>query len=177
MMRAASLAALLTLALVALPAGGEIYKWKDKDGKVHFSDIPPVGVDVKPAGRQTAPSPSGVSDSPDIESETPDGEGATGSAIPKAAADKSQAERDLEFRQRREAEAKAKQKAAQDTAKAERRAADCERAKIQRAALSSGQRAARPTGDGGRTFLTLEEREAEISRAQELIDAFCDEKN
>jgi glutaredoxin len=35
-----SLAALL-LAALALPAAGQVYKWTDRDGRVHFGDRPP----------------------------------------------------------------------------------------------------------------------------------------
>jgi len=32
---------LLLLALLALPAAAQVYKWKDADGKTHFGDRPP----------------------------------------------------------------------------------------------------------------------------------------
>lgn len=38
----------LLSALIAMPAGaGELYRWKDADGKLHFTDTPP------PAGAET----------------------------------------------------------------------------------------------------------------------------
>ena len=57
-MNAAIPLALLAFALAALPASAEIYKWKDKDGKLHFSDIPPTGVHAKPVGKTPAPPPA-----------------------------------------------------------------------------------------------------------------------
>ena len=29
--------------LVALPAAAEIYQWRDTQGRVHYSDMPPAG--------------------------------------------------------------------------------------------------------------------------------------
>lgn len=37
----------LLLALIALPAGAEIYKWTDARGNVHFSDTPPARVKAR----------------------------------------------------------------------------------------------------------------------------------
>ncbi|MDR1423748.1 MAG: DUF4124 domain-containing protein [Azoarcus sp.] len=166
--------ALLVFALAALPANAEIYTWKDKDGKPHFADIPPTGINAQPVGKTFAPPPA--TEAGDAPAPAAEGEAATpASDIPKAAPAKTRAERDLEFRQQRAAAAEAQTKAEKDAAHAARRAQDCERAKNQRAALINGQRAARPTENGGRVFLTQEERTAEISRVQEMIDAFCGE--
>jgi hypothetical protein len=46
------LAALL-LALLAIPAGAEIYKWTDVQGKVHYGDQPPSGSIPRPFNPQT----------------------------------------------------------------------------------------------------------------------------
>ncbi len=39
------------LCLILLPVSSavssEIYKWKDKDGKIHYSDTPPPGIEVE----------------------------------------------------------------------------------------------------------------------------------
>ncbi|MDR0634784.1 MAG: DUF4124 domain-containing protein [Azoarcus sp.] len=167
--------ALLAFALVfVLPASAEIYQWKDEQGRVHFSDIPPNQANVGKTISSTPARPHPVADDP--EAAQPDGETAPANAIPAAAPAKSLAERDLEFRKRRAADAEARAKAEKDAAQANRRAQDCQRARIQHGALVSGQRVARPTADGGREFLDAGEREAEIARAQELVDAFCNEK-
>lgn len=44
-------AEIFLLCLILLPASSavssEIYKWKDKDGKIHYSDTPPPGIEVE----------------------------------------------------------------------------------------------------------------------------------
>lgn len=170
--------------LIALPVGAEVYKWKDKDGKVHFSDIRPNQENVTPLNSRPQPLAVDKDSSAEEEGENAAQAGEAGeksegsapetSAVPKAAPPKSIAERDLEFRQRRAARAEAEAKAEKENDRATRRAGECERARNQFKALTSGQRIARPTADGGRAFLTDDERNAEISRTRELVDAFCD---
>ncbi|MYN02254.1 DUF4124 domain-containing protein [Pseudoduganella sp. DS3] len=41
----------MVLALAALPAHAQLYKWTDANGKVHYSDRPQDGVDVKAVPR------------------------------------------------------------------------------------------------------------------------------
>jgi hypothetical protein len=53
-MRAAAL--LLCLALAGLAGAAEVYKWTDKDGKVHFGDAPPPdAIDAQRTGITSAP--------------------------------------------------------------------------------------------------------------------------
>ncbi|MDR3212944.1 MAG: DUF4124 domain-containing protein [Azoarcus sp.] len=160
--------ALLALVL-ALPAQAEIYKWTDKNGQTHFSDIPPNQPGIKAIGSSTRPQPAPGSEAPATNA-------AATSAITTNAPAKSLAERDLEFRQRRAAAAEASVKTSEDAARADRRAQDCQRARTQHDALMSGQRVSRLNADGGRTFLNDDERKAEIARSQEMIDASCTEK-
>ena len=40
--------AVLSLSLVSGPVAAEIFKYLDEEGKIHFTDTPPVGVDAKP---------------------------------------------------------------------------------------------------------------------------------
>ncbi|MDR1661785.1 MAG: DUF4124 domain-containing protein [Azoarcus sp.] len=161
-------------------ANAEVYKWKDKDGRLHFSDIPPQQAEGQVLSAPVRARPAaadevrGVEEAPENVEEAKSAE--TSSAIPEAAPAKSAADRDLEFRQRRAAAAESRAKAGKETARAERRAQDCQRARTQYNALASGMRVARPSDDGGRVFLDDAGREAEIARAQEMIDAFCDDK-
>jgi hypothetical protein len=160
----------------ALPASAQIYQWKDKDGKTHFSDRPPPnqpGVQPKIPKR---PQPA-VEPEPD-ETGAEDAKPVEGGAEPNnaAAPGKSQAEqRDEEFQKRRAAAAEAREKAEKEAADREKREQDCQRARTQHSALSSGQRVSRLTEDGSRRFLNDEERAAEIARSEELIKAFCGE--
>ena len=38
--------AILALLLAALPASGQVYSWKDKDGRTHYGDMPPAAVEA-----------------------------------------------------------------------------------------------------------------------------------
>jgi hypothetical protein len=167
--------------LIALPAAAQVYQWKDKDGKTHYTDVPPPSGEVKtviqgkPAATVIRNAPE-VDEPPFLDSLTP-GTAQPGANKPTTPAitvpEKSRAERDLEERERRAKAAEAETKAAQDAAREEKRARECERARTQLAALSSGQRLARPTADGGRVIIDDKMRIEEISRAQESVDAFC----
>jgi len=48
---------LLALALAATPmlAAGEVYRWVDDRGQVHYSQVPPTGRDAQPIGPPAAP--------------------------------------------------------------------------------------------------------------------------
>jgi hypothetical protein len=175
MKRSIRLAILVSGLFAALSANAEIYKWKDKDGKTHFSDMPPGNVDAQPIKPRRKPAPPPV-----IEAEE-EGEGEGKAASPGTEAKPATpapapADPNEEFRKRRAAATEAKTKAEQDAARAEQRKQDCQRARLQYQAISSGQRMARPTEGGGRTFISEEERAAELQRTQKLIDSLCSDK-
>ncbi|MDR3088110.1 MAG: DUF4124 domain-containing protein [Azoarcus sp.] len=184
-----TMSAISALALIALPASAEIYKWKDKDGKTHFSDMPPNGADIKvtPTSRRAKSTKPAITDfvpEPEEEDAAPEGdaakapesaEGAKGEKDAKDAKPKTLAERDKDFKERRAAEAEARAKAEKESSKAAYRAQECERAKNQHAALTSGIRIARPSSNG-REYLNDAERAAEIERVKGLVDTFCNGK-
>ncbi|MDR0564748.1 MAG: DUF4124 domain-containing protein [Azoarcus sp.] len=178
MKRFACSAALVFGLVAALSAYGEIYKWKDKDGKVHFSDMPPTGQSVVPMQKpKKKPQPNQYEAEPEDAEAVEEGLPAdTKKAAEPAPVPKTQAERDEEFRKRRAAAAEAKEKADKEAADAARRKEECRRARAQYAVLSSGQRVARPSEEGGRVFLDDKSRAAEIERAQELVSKLCDGK-
>jgi hypothetical protein len=178
MKRLARIAVAIVVSALALPASAEIYKWKDKDGSTHFSDIPPARSNVTtvntPAPTPASPPAAAAAEEGNADEQTGTTENkADPATAPNKNAAKSTAERDLEFRERRAAAAADKAKADKNAAEAAHRSEGCERARNQHAVLTNGQRILRPTADGGREFLSAEDRAAEISRAQEQIDAFC----
>lgn len=167
--------ALLLLALVtALPAAGEIYNWKDKDGTTHYSDIPPTQGEVKTLRAGAAPRPTPVA-APTAGEATaqPAAPGTTDAAPAAAPQPKTLAERELEFRQRRAAEAEAQAKAEKEVAEKAEKDRACEQARNQLAALTSGQRIARFNASGERVVIDDAERAAEITRTQQQIDRAC----
>jgi hypothetical protein len=177
-------AALIFGLSVALSASAQIYQWKDKDGKTHFSDMPPPsqsGVQMQKASRPAPPPAAIIEPEPDA-AEGESVENGETDAEPKNAAapaqeKKSQADlREEEFRKRRAAAAEAREKAEKDAARKAQQEQGCQRARSQLAALKSGQRIALPTESGGRKVLDDEERAAEMARAEEQIKALCDGK-
>lgn len=174
-------AALIFGLSAALSASAQIYQWKDKDGKTHFSDLPPPsqsGIQIQKAPQPSPMPPTIIEPEPDTpEAEAP-GNGEAG-AEPKSAAapaqeKKSQAElREEEFRKRRAAAAEAREKAEKDATRKAQQEQGCQRARAQLAALKSGQRIALPAEDGGRRVLDDGERAAEIARAEEQIKSLC----
>jgi type IV secretory pathway VirB10-like protein len=159
----------------ALPASGQIYQWKDKDGTTHFSDMPPPdqpGIQPKTSKRAQSTVDPGTDEA---EATAKGGAGPGNAADAAPAKEKSQIQqRDEEFRKRRATAAEAREKEEKDAARREQREQTCKRARAQHATLNSGQRFSLATEDGGRRVLNDEERAAEIARAEELIKASCD---
>jgi len=140
------------LALLVCPVfAGEIYSWRDKDGKIHYSDIPP-------------PAPM-----------EPRKIGSTGTPISAAGPSEraSVADQDLEFRKRRAAAVDAESKERKKMAEAAESRDQCEQARLQLAALESGQRMARTNAAGEREFLDDAQRSGEIERSRKAVDSWC----
>lgn len=166
-------ASVLLLALVtALPAAAQIYSWRDKDGKMHYSDTPPPSGAVKTL---STPAPRPAPALPEAEggSEDAPAAGAPAPTAPAAAKPKTLAERELEFRQRRAAEAEAQAKADKERAENTERQAACEQARNQLTALTSGQRMARFNSAGEKEMFDDAARQREIERTRQHIDANC----
>lgn len=160
-------ALLLFALLAALPAAAEIYSWKDKDGKMHYSDIPPPSGPVKTMeGTVRPPKPATPpAAATDADAQTP----AEASKRPKTLA-----ERELEFRQRRAADAEAQANAEKESAAAAERQRGCEQARAQLAALTSGQRIARFNAAGEREMLDDAARAEETERARKQVEQWCE---
>ncbi len=56
---------LFLLATLAVPASAELYQWKDEQGRVHYSDLKPVGTQVRTLPQKPAPASDTTSSSPD----------------------------------------------------------------------------------------------------------------
>ena len=169
--------ALVVGLVAALSASAQIYQWKDKDGKTHFSDMPPPnqpGVRVQTLERASPPATVAEPEPDETETEGEGGAEPGATPAPASVQEKSQTgQRDEEFRKRRAAAAEAREKAEKDAADTAQRRQDCLRARGQYAALNSGQRIFLPTEGGDRRVLSDGERAAEIARTEELIEAFC----
>lgn len=149
-------AALLLALMVALPATAQIYSWKDKDGRVHYADLPPPTGEVKMLRGSTKAAAEPAAAEPAAD------ESVNANVDPETA-----------FRERRAAEADAAAKVTADEAKEIERQRFCTQARGQLAALNSGQRIARMSAEGEREFLDDEARSEEISRLQQQIGQNC----
>src|SRR5262245_57018141 len=160
--RAALTAALL--AAVLLPAAQAQWMWRDKDGRVTASDLPPP--------REVAE--KDILQRPDASArKAPPPPAAAGSAAPAAAAAKPAVDPQLEARRKaaeQEQQAKAK---AEDEKLSQQRAENCRRARSHLTALESGQRIARTNDKGEREVLDDKGRAEEMRRANDVITSDC----
>ena len=159
-------AGLLVALLAVLPAHAQ-WVWKDKDGRVNASDLPPPrGVADKDilqrpeaAARRPAPAPAA----------TPTAAAASGPAARASAPVDPQ----LEARRRAaEQEQQAKARAEEEKGNAQR-AENCRRARSHLQALESGQRIARINERGEREVIDDKARADEVRQANETIASDC----
>jgi hypothetical protein len=155
-LRAALLVALLLAA--ALPAQAQ-WKWRDKNGQITASDLPPP--------REVAD--KDILQRPDLNARRPPPAPAASAALPARPA----GDKELDARKRAgEQEQQAKAKADEERLAAQR-AENCRRARGQVAALDSGQRIARTNEKGEREILDDKGRAEEMRRANEVIASDC----
>jgi hypothetical protein len=153
------------LAILAVPAAAQQYKWKDASGRTQYGDIPPPGVQAERLTRSSVGTVSGGNASPTS--------AATGDAAKPASAPKSAAEQEQEFRKRR-MEAEEKQKKDDKLAQESRlKQENCTRAKQQLASLESGMRQVRVNDKGEREFLDDAQVEAQKVDARRAVSEWC----
>lgn len=181
--------AVAVLALGLCATASAQWAWKDDNGHAVFSDVPPppgtspdrilrqpAGPNPAPPSVQTfafpgeAPMPPGTGN-PGAPTAAPSG--APPSGAQEAPKPKTWADRDADFRKRREEVSKAEQKQAEEQAAEASHREQCDHARANLIALQQGTRMLRPDANGERHFLEPEEREAEIQRAQAEIDRAC----
>lgn len=142
----------LVLALMgAVASAAEVYTWRDADGKVHYSDTPPSGVDAKKMR----------------------GGASVDNVPPQSSPQRRLADQELEFRKRK-SEAEAKQaKAEKDKAEAEESKRNCEQARSQLQALESGRRMSQLNAQGETIVMDDETRAQETERARKAVQSWC----
>lgn len=143
------IALLAAVAAIAVSAHAQIYQWKDENGKTVISDKPPVGA---------------------VQTQKKFGAGTSSTSAP---AQKSLAEREMDFRKRR----KESQDLAEKTRKEEAAAADqqenCNNARRQLQLLESGERVALRDEKGERYFMDDAQRSQEIAKARSFLESNC----
>jgi len=155
-----------TLLITALPAHAQ-WKWKDANGKIQYSDMPP------PAGTPDGNILQRPAGAPPIQIVTlQDGKPVNVAAAPASAASAAptKAELDAQAKKRQDqADQLAKQKADEAKLAAQKRES-CARARDNLAILESGQRLR--TGQNG-DFMTDEQRVSEMQRTRSIVSADC----
>ena len=161
------LATVVLVCCLALPAQAQ-WKWRDKDGRVTASDLPPSRDVPDKDIIQRPPDVRRVPARPD-----PAASAASASAPGQAAAPKGPLEREVEGRKlAAEQQQAAKAKADEDKLRAQR-AENCRRARSHLAALDSGQRIARVNDKGEREVIDDRVRGDEQRQAREVIASDC----
>ncbi len=168
-----ALAVLLATATVA----AQVYRWVDKDGKVHFSDQPPPNeakgvtakkIDARPASGNVATSPPSSAAAKDGKVDP--------KAPPKDAKPDSQktlAEKAKDFEKRREEEAKAAKTAEEQAKVDESNKERCMQAQRYLRDLESGRPIATSNAKGEREMMDDATRAAEMGRARAGVSEFC----
>ncbi|KNZ31442.1 MAG: hypothetical protein AD742_15580 [Methylibium sp. NZG] len=154
-------------ALAALPAEAQ-WKWRDKGGRVQYSDLPPPAsvseqdILQRPGGAQRPATP------PAAPAARPAASAASGAAIsPKTV------EPELEAKRRKAEEEKLAQAKVEEQRQAAARADNCARAKAQLRTIDDGIRIARTNASGEREILDDKGRAEERKRTTEIMATDC----
>jgi hypothetical protein len=167
------LAALLGLMLLCTAAQAQ-WTWRDKDGRVTASDLPPPrGIPDKDIISRPAPRDTAARTASDGSASASAPSFSTSSPAPATAARTVPVDRELEARKKAADAEQAAQTKAEESQQALRRADNCRRARGQITALESGQRMARVNDKGEREVLDDKGRAAEVRRAQEIVTSDC----
>ena len=157
-------AAVVGLGLALAQPTSAQWKWKDKQGKTLYSDLPPPPGTADPDILQR-PTASGTARAAAAPAPT------AASAAPLLAPRASEPE--LEARRKKADQEAADKKKAEDAKVAAARAENCARAKTYQRTLDSGIRIARTNAKGEREILDDAGRAAEAKSANEAIASEC----
>lgn len=173
---------ILLLCLLILPAlaSAEIYKWKDKDGRVRYSDVPPPSnIPQESLYGKKIPKPTGLAPLAPVEGDATAAANRDKAATAKAAADKSKVDKaplskeDAAAKRAKEAE---QQKKADEAKQAELKLKEenCKAAKSNLATYTNGGRISKTNEKGERNYMG----DADISKAkadaQQDVEKYCD---
>ncbi len=145
--------ALILLSSITFSAHAGLNKWVDENGKVHYSDSPPLGAKVE--------SVRNVS-------------GKGQEAAPVDYSSKSYAEREAELKKSRQEKQEAKEKSALEAAQKAERKSNCAAARENLRALESGVRLVTYDENGERRFIDDAARAQRTESARAAVKANCD---
>lgn len=161
----------LSVAMLGTAIAQSQWKWRDAEGRITVSDLPPPR-EVADKDILQRPDPVRLK----ARAAAAAASAASGPAEAAKPANKpadKPADKELDAKKRAaEAERAAKARAEEQKAAAQR-ADNCQRARTQIASLESGQRIARVNAQGEREFLDDGQRAAELRRAREIAASEC----
>jgi hypothetical protein len=142
-------ALLIAALLTATTLYAQVYEWKDGNGKTIYSDQAPVG---------------NVRDLRRIDS---------GSSAAGSPAQKSSADREMEFRKRQKEAQENTEKAGKEQTASATKAENCVNARRQLQALESGERIALRDDKGERYYMDDAQRAQEIAKLRQTVQSYC----
>ncbi|HZW22611.1 DUF4124 domain-containing protein [Noviherbaspirillum sp.] len=156
-----NLLAQAALAILIMPATAAAqYVWLDERGTKQFSDMPPPA--SVPSGR--------ILKQPGARVQQEQQQDVTEQqASAPARAEPTLAEKNAEFRKRRQEQADKEKKAAEEATRVAENARNCERAREYQRTLDSGQRIVRTDSNGERSFLSDEQRAQESAATRRAL--------
>ena len=151
---------LFLFGLLSFSATGEVNKWVDANGQVHYSDqAPPPDVNATALGGTAA---SDVTESDTAESDVP--------------STKTVAERDAEYKKNKKAKAEQEQKSAQQKEAADAKNKYCDELRSALKPLEAGARLSEYNANGERVFLDDATRQQRIEEARKGISDNCEQE-
>lgn len=163
-----------TLAAVCFAASAQ-WQWIDNDGRKVFSDRPPPAeipdknVLKRPGARVLPPTPKAVS----AESPSDAASGAVAAKLPASAGKPGALEKELEAKKKQTAEAERAKAVAEEERLARARAENCARAKQAKTTYDSGVRIRHTNAAGEPEFMSDTMRADETRRLQGMIERDC----
>ncbi len=146
----------------AASAFAQMYRWVDKDGRVHYTATPPPpGVKARTLQAPTVTAPA------------PDEAAKDAAAKDAPRGPLTPAEQEQEFRKRQLEAQKASEKQAQAAKEAEIKQGNCDRARAALATYESGQRVARTNAQGERYYLEEDALARETDAARQAVRDWC----
>ncbi len=146
----------VVLCLAPAQAGDGVYKWVDKDGKVHYSDMPPPQVNATKLRSNTAAATAAAPGAPEARPAT-----------------NNYVDQEVEFRKRRAAADESAKKQAEKEQQAEERRQHCADSRGRLAMLQQGGRVYRTNEKGERVFFDDKKFAEEIAKEKKFQDQNC----
>jgi len=145
------LLALTTLFFFATPATAEMYRWVDTQGKVHYSDQPPV---EKSKSSKTLSIPNQPT-------------------APSAESTKSWQEKELDYKKRQAAAAESETKKKKEADDAKAKVENCDKARKSLKALEEGGRINTYDEKGNRSVMDDAQRAKAMTDAKKSVSEWC----